>query len=209
MELWILRSSRAELARLAMVNRTTARNLGLHSSIMYKMPCLQNKISCTQRWRITIEICHTLSTIASKRLTTTKNALLRPTMHFYKLILAAVGISFAAASPTPQSIGDLLEACEANCLSQYNTCDSRAVNTAEQSLWYVTQQILKLGVPLLTAHSLATWTPQIAKQIAKQNMAWATLETRLEEPPNRPWIMGAITRSTLECIWTRRCLYWN
>ena len=59
-------------------------------------------------------------------------------MHFYKLILAAVGISFAVTSPTPQSIGDLLEACEANCLSQYNTCDSRAVNTAEQSLWYVT-----------------------------------------------------------------------
>ena len=81
-------------------------------------------------------------------------------MHFTKLIFAAVGISFAVSTPVPQNNNDVLESCNGVCKSEYDTCANNAATEgiggdAAQVLWYVTQRILRLVVPLLTAHLVA------------------------------------------------------
>ena len=81
-------------------------------------------------------------------------------MHFTKLIFAAVGMSFAVSTPVPQNNNAVLESCNGLCKSEYDTCDNNAQSegaegAAAQVLWYVTQRILRLVVPLLTAHLVA------------------------------------------------------
>ena len=105
--------------------------------------------------RITIKPCHASSTRTSRRLPTTKNAILKPAMHFSKLILAAIGISFAVASPVPQNNNDALENCNTDCTNDYTICEENQKNTLEDLNWYVIQKISKLVVSLLTTISIA------------------------------------------------------
>lgn len=59
-------------------------------------------------------------------------------MYLYKLILAAVGISFAVATPVPQNNNDVLESCNGNCKSIYDTCIKNAgTDDVAQGVWYV------------------------------------------------------------------------
>ena len=76
-------------------------------------------------------------------------------MHFSKLILAAAGISFAVASPVPQTNNDELEKCNTDCTNDYTICVEAQSNTLEDLNWYVIQKISKLVVSLLTTVSIA------------------------------------------------------
>ena len=135
---------------------------------------------------ITTKPCRALSTRRSRRLPTTKNATLKPPMHFSKLILAAIGISFAVASPVPQNNNDALENCNTDCTNSYTICIEAEANTLEDLYWYFMQWISKLVVPLLTNESLARAMKPSAWVFVLYSMAKAELKIRPEEPPNYP-----------------------
>ena len=93
----------------------------------------------SSRSRITIKPCLALPTRTSRRLPRTKSAILQPQIQFSKLILAAVGLSFAIASPVPQDNNDALESCNTGCTNSYTICTDGETITAEDEGWYVTQ----------------------------------------------------------------------
>ena len=137
-------------------------------------------------YRITIKPFHALSTRTSRRLPTTNNPISQSPMHFSKLILAAVGISFAVASPVPQTLEDELEKCNTDCTNDYTICEQNQKNTLEDLNWYVIQKVSKLVVFLLTTVSIARAVRISAWVFVLSSMTQAKLVIRFKEPPRHP-----------------------